>query len=66
MLAVGQWVDLGGDLELGEASAERGAVVGEGLVLAEVDSGGRQAGQVGVHETDLRVGEVHGGVLDPG
>ncbi|MDQ1007053.1 hypothetical protein QFZ82_001538 [Streptomyces sp. V4I23] len=66
MLAFGQRVDLGGDLEVGEAAAERSAVVGEGLVLADVNGGGRQAGQVGVHEADLQVGEVHGGVLEPG
>jgi len=42
VLAFGHRVDLGGDLEVCEAAAELGAVVGEGLVLAVVDGrGGR-------------------------
>jgi hypothetical protein len=43
-----------------------GAIVGEGLVFAVVDGGGRQTGQVGVHEADLGGCEVHSGLLRPG
>jgi hypothetical protein len=39
VLALGHRVDFGGDLEVGEPAAQRGAVAGEGLKLAVVDAG---------------------------
>src|SRR5580704_7002463 len=65
VLALGHRVDLGANFEVGEPSTQLSAFAGEGLILAVVDAGGRQAGQIGVDEADLGVGELQGRVLQP-
>src|SRR5690242_20639904 len=53
VLALGHRVDLGGDLEVGEPAAQLSAFAGQGFILAVIDAGGWQAGQIGVDEADL-------------